>query len=67
MFSKPDGHISRPLDVGRVPSLKYRIAYEIQDQWVFIDADPKRKEAYSAKTISKEAHPEPYPVGAVFR
>ncbi|WP_205963187.1 MULTISPECIES: AAA family ATPase [Paracoccus] len=30
----------------RVPSLKYRIAYEIQDRWVFIDADPNRKEVY---------------------
>ncbi|WP_449041617.1 AAA family ATPase [Paracoccus sp. (in: a-proteobacteria)] len=50
----------------RVPSLKYRIAYEIQDRWVFIDADPERKEAYRAKTVSKDKHPEPYPVGASF-
>lgn len=50
----------------RVPSLKYRIAFEIQDRWVFIDADPDRKDVYQAKTISKETHPEPYPVGASF-
>lgn len=50
----------------RVPSLKYRIAYEIQDRWVFIDADPNRKEVYRAKTVSKDEHPEPYPVGASF-
>ncbi len=50
----------------RVPSLKYRIAYEIQDRWVFIDADPERRDVYRAKTISKETHPVPYPVGASF-
>ncbi|MCQ2005691.1 AAA family ATPase [Rhizobium sp. NRK18] len=50
----------------RVPSLKYRIAYEIQDRWVFIDADPKRKDAYRAKTASKKNHPAPYTVGASF-
>ncbi|MEH6786871.1 MAG: AAA family ATPase [Paracoccus sp. (in: a-proteobacteria)] len=50
----------------RVPSLKYRIAYEIQDRWVFIDADPNRKEVYRAKTVRKDEHPEPYPVGASF-
>lgn len=50
----------------RVPSLKYRIAYEIQDRWVFIDADPKRKDPYRAKTLSKKDDPEPYPVGASF-
>lgn len=50
----------------RLPSLKYRIAYEIQDRWVFVDADPKRKEAYRAKTISKGDQPEPYPVAAGF-
>lgn len=50
----------------RVPSLKYRIAYEIHDRWVFIDADPERKEVYQAKTISKKTRPEPYPVGASF-
>jgi predicted ATPase len=48
----------------RAPSLKYRIAYEIRDRWVFIDADPDRKDAYRAKTISKEHQPEPYPVDA---
>ncbi|WP_411817359.1 AAA family ATPase [Hyphococcus sp. DH-69] len=49
-----------------VPSIKYRIAYEIQDRWVFIDADPERKEAYRAKTVSKDEHQEPYPVGTSF-
>ncbi|SEL29182.1 AAA family ATPase [Halomonas daqiaonensis] len=49
-----------------VPSIKYRIAYEIHDRWVYIDADPERKEAYQAKTVSKDKHPEPYPVGASF-
>ena len=48
----------------RVPSLKYKIAYEIRDRWVSIDADPARKDAYRAKTVSKQSHPRPYPVGA---
>ena len=26
----------------RIPSFKYRIAYEIRDRWVFVDADPDR-------------------------
>lgn len=43
-----------------VPSFKYRIAYEIGDNWVFIDADPARKDPYLAKTISKAKHPKPY-------
>src|SRR6056297_607259 len=47
-----------------LPSFKYRIAYEIDGSWVFIDADPKRKDAYKARKISKEDQPEPYPVGA---
>ena len=50
----------------RLPSIKYRIAYEIRDRWVFIDADPHRSDAYKAKTISKSLQQEPYPVGASF-
>lgn len=50
----------------RIPSFKYRIAYEIRDRWVFVDADPDRKSPYRAKTISKDDQPEPYPVGALF-
>ncbi len=50
----------------RLPSLKYRIAYEIQDRWVFIDADSERKDVYRAKTIKKSDQPEPYPVDAAF-
>ncbi|UWR12444.1 AAA family ATPase [Sulfitobacter mediterraneus] len=49
-----------------VPSFKYRIAYEIGDNWVFIDADPARKDPYLAKTISKTKHPEPYDPAEVF-
>lgn len=59
--------IFRDLLMGeRFPSFKYRIAYEIRGRWVFVDADPKRKSAYRAKTISKDYQPEPYPVGALF-
>ena len=36
----------------RIPSFKYRIAYEIRDRWVFVDADPDRKSPYRAKTIT---------------
>lgn len=50
----------------RISSFKYRIAYEIRDRWVFVDADPDRKSPYRAKTISKDDQPEPYPVGALF-
>ena len=50
----------------RICSFKYRIAYEIRDRWVFVDADPDRKSPYRAKTISKDDQPEPYPVGALF-
>jgi hypothetical protein len=50
----------------KLPSIKYRIAYEIRDRWVFIDADQSRKDAYQAKTISKSDQPKPYPVGASF-
>ena len=50
----------------RLPSFKYRIAYEIRDRWVFIDADPVRRDAYKARTISKSNQPEPYSVGASF-
>ena len=50
----------------RVPTIKYRIAYEIRDRWVFIDADPRRKIAYQAKTIRKSDQQEPYPAGALF-
>lgn len=50
----------------RVPSIKYRIAYEIRDRWMFIDADPHRRVAYKAKTIRKSDQQEPYPVGASF-
>lgn len=48
------------------PNIKYRIAYEIRDRWVFIDADPSRKVVYQAKTIRKGDQQEPYPVGAFF-
>lgn len=50
----------------RVPSFKYRIAYEIRGRWVFVDSDPKRKNVYRAKSISKVDQQEPYPVGALF-
>ncbi|MGO2242954.1 AAA family ATPase [Halomonas sp. AOP42-D2-25] len=50
----------------RLPSFKYRIAYEIRGRWVFIDADPKRKNAYQAKTIDKADQQVPYPVGGSF-
>jgi predicted ATPase len=50
----------------RLPSLKYRIAYEIEDRWVFIDADPTRKDVYRANTIKKSDQPKPYPVDASF-
>jgi predicted ATPase len=50
----------------RRPSIKYRIAYEIRDRWVFIDADPHRRFVYQAKTIRKSDQPDPYPVGASF-
>jgi len=50
----------------RVPTIKYRIAYEIRDRWMFIDADPHRKIVYQAKTIRKSDQQEPYPVGALF-
>lgn len=43
----------------RLPSLKYRIAYEIEDRWVFIDADPTRKDVYRAKTIKKAINRSP--------
>ncbi len=49
-----------------VPSFKYRIAYEIGESWVFIDADPLRKDPYLAKTISKKKHPKPYDPNAAF-
>ena len=49
-----------------VPSLKYRIVYEIDGSWVFIDADPKRNDAYQAKAISRKDQPEPYTVGVSF-
>lgn len=49
------------------PTLKYRIAYEIQDRWVFIDADPNRRGGYRAKTVSKTARPESFTVGASFK
>ena len=48
------------------PNIKYRIAYEIRDRWVFIDADPSRKVVYQAMTIRKGDQQEPYPVGAFF-
>lgn len=48
------------------PNIKYRIAYEISDRWVFIDADPSRKVVYQAKTIRKGDQQEPYQVGAFF-
>ena len=50
----------------RLPSIKYRIAYEIRERWVYIDADPSRRNAYLAKTITKNDQPEPYPVGAAY-
>jgi predicted ATPase len=50
----------------RVPTIKYRIAYEIRERWVFIDSDPQRKVVYQAKTIRKSAQQKPYPVGALY-
>ena len=49
-----------------LPSFKYRIAYEIGECWVFIDADPARKDPYQAKTISKKEQPEPYDPNTAF-
>lgn len=49
-----------------VPSLKYRIAYEIGESWVFIDADPSRKDPYLAKTVRKKKHPKPYDPNEAF-
>lgn len=49
------------------PSLKYRIAYEIRERWVFIDADPDRKIPYQAKTISKAEQPAPYDPSTEFK
>jgi hypothetical protein len=50
----------------RLPAIKYRIAYEIRDRWIYIDADPHRRVAYKAKTIHKSEQPVPYPVGASY-
>jgi predicted ATPase len=50
----------------RLPSFKYRIAYEIREHWVFIDSDPTRKEVYLAKSIAKAVQPEPYPLNSSF-
>ena len=50
-----------------VPSFKYRIAYEIGKRWVLIDADPTRREAYLAKTVSKKSQPSPYDPGVEFK
>lgn len=50
----------------KMPTIKYRIAYEIRDRWVFIDADPHRRVVYQAKTIRKIDQQGPYPVGASF-
>ncbi|AFY28906.1 AAA family ATPase [Cyanobium gracile] len=50
----------------KIPTIKYRIAYEIRDRWMFIDADPHRKVSYKAKTIRKSDQQKPYPVGASF-
>jgi predicted ATPase len=50
----------------KVPTIKYRIAYEIRDRWVFIDADPHRKVVYKAKTIRKSDQQKPYPVAASY-
>ncbi|HCE21061.1 MAG TPA: chromosome segregation protein SMC, partial [Hyphomonas sp.] len=49
-----------------VPSFKYRIAYEIDDRWVIIDADSTRRSAYRAKTVSKSSHPKPYDIETEF-
>ena len=48
------------------PAIRYRIAYEIRDRWVFIDADPHRKVVYKAKTIRKSDQQKPYPVAASY-
>ncbi|MEP4038969.1 AAA family ATPase [Pseudophaeobacter sp.] len=60
--------IFRDLIMGeRLPSLRYRIAYQIGDHWVFIDADPERtQEPYRAKAITTEDQPDPFDVGADF-
>jgi len=50
----------------KVPTIRYRIAYEIRDRWVFIDADPHRKVVYKAKTIRKSDQQKPYPVAASY-
>ena len=38
----------------KIPTIKYRIAYEIRDRWVFIDADPHRRVVYKAKDNTQE-------------
>jgi predicted ATPase len=48
------------------PTIKYRIAYEIRDRWMFIDADPHRKVVYKAKTIRKSDQQKPYPLDASY-
>jgi predicted ATPase len=60
--------IFRDLIIGeRFPSMKYRIAYQIGVNWVFIDADPERsQEPYRAKTIAIDEQPAPFEVGADF-
>jgi len=49
-----------------LPSFNYRIAYEIGESWVFIDADSSRKDPYLAKTVSKKKHPKPYDPNEAF-
>ena len=60
--------IFRDLIMGeRLPSMKYCIAYQIGDHWVFIDADPERAaDPYRAKVITINDQPDPFEVGANF-
>ncbi|MFB9150972.1 AAA family ATPase [Roseovarius ramblicola] len=60
--------IFRDLIMGeRFPSMKYRIAYQIGVNWVFIDADPERsQEPYRAKVIAIDEQPTSFEVGADF-
>lgn len=60
--------IFRDLIMGEgLPSLRYRIAYQIRDYRVFIDADPERtEEPYRAKVTSTEDQPDRFSVGDDF-
>lgn len=49
-----------------MPSFRYRIAYQIKNIWVFIDADPDRIDPYLVKTLSFEGEPKAIPLSATF-